>query len=210
MEILFYGIIALAFITITALEEFKHGVLAFLTTVATAVFLMRGRTHEWVAYVHQHPGIVAIYVAAYFATGVAWGTIKWWRYVSDQYSLFLETKEKFLKSVRAKSGDARFDIQTAFVQELSWARVEHNPQVRTHKDDIVRWMTFWPFSFIWTMIDDPITRSFRFMFNSIKGLLQDISDQRFKNASTKLDIEELPGTVTGRQVQKLSGMRMET
>lgn len=53
------------------------------------------------------------------------------------------------------------------------------PLVRENKARIVAWMSYWPASMAWTLIDDPVRRIFMSIYESIGGSLQRISDRRF-------------------------------
>jgi hypothetical protein len=62
------------------------------------------------------------------------------------------------------------------------------PQVREHKSDIMLWMTYWPFSCVWTLINDPIRKIFRTIYANIAKSLQSISDRMFKGAIADLEL----------------------
>lgn len=53
------------------------------------------------------------------------------------------------------------------------------PLVRENKTRIVAWMSYWPASMAWTLIDDPVRRTFLAIYDHIGGSLQRISDRRF-------------------------------
>jgi hypothetical protein len=55
------------------------------------------------------------------------------------------------------------------------------PLARTNKSRIMMWMGYWPFSALWTMIDEPIKKAFRAIYNYISSTLQRISDDAFAN-----------------------------
>jgi hypothetical protein len=57
----------------------------------------------------------------------------------------------------------------------------YKPEVASHKGDIIAWMCFWPFSLIGTFINDPVRRLFNFIFNSLKGTYQKMSDSVFSD-----------------------------
>jgi hypothetical protein len=56
---------------------------------------------------------------------------------------------------------------------------------RNFKGKITSWMVYWPWSMIVTLIDDPIRRLFRGIYNAIQGMLQRMSDRAF--AGTESD-----------------------
>ena len=101
---------------------------------------------------------------------------------------FNETKAAFLtlRDEQRKNNIGKIVSDEDFQYHLRLAGAEFNPQVKNHKDDIIRWMTFWPFSFAWTMLSDPIRKAFRHIFYAIQGTLQRISDKMFAKANMNL------------------------
>ena len=61
----------------------------------------------------------------------------------------------------------------------SFARRHAIPQARKHKYDIMRWLGYWPFSMIWTLVSDFVKRVARAIYNMIHGILQSISNKIF-------------------------------
>jgi hypothetical protein len=184
----FWTLIFLALIVATALEENEHGVLAFLTLVG-ALWAGQLLKPVGISAIH-HPGTALIYIAAYFSFGTAWGVAKWALFVRNQLEKFNEFKTKWLadREIRIKNRglNSADENDRYFEDGLRANRIEFNPQVSDHKEDILRWMTYWPLSFVWTMISDPITKIFRHIYYSIQSTLQRISDRMFAKADMKL------------------------
>jgi hypothetical protein len=99
-------------------------------------------------------------LAAYLLAGVAWSILKWYFYVLDEADKYVEAK--------------RLDT-------INWSVVKHRypPQVRDHKERIVRWMMCWVTSVIWTLCHDFLTRLYRRIVDMLAGLFQRISDRVF-------------------------------
>lgn len=53
------------------------------------------------------------------------------------------------------------------------------PQASKHKAAICEWIAFWPVSFTWTMINDPVRKVVNYIFSRIKGTFQKMSDSMF-------------------------------
>jgi len=60
------------------------------------------------------------------------------------------------------------------------------PLVRNHKGRIIAWMSYWPWSLFWTILNDPIRRLFRRIYYKIKSFLQGISEKVFKDINEEL------------------------
>ena len=62
-----------------------------------------------------------------------------------------------------------------------------------NKAKILRWMSYWPWSFAWTMLKDPIRKAFLTIYRDIAAHLQKISDRAFRGVEADLPpAEELP------------------
>lgn len=53
------------------------------------------------------------------------------------------------------------------------------PVASLHKSTITQWIAFWPISFTWTMINDPVRKIANYIFSRIKGTFQRMSDSMF-------------------------------
>ncbi len=128
------------------------------------------------------PGLIIKYIFYYLAIGVVWAFAKWF--------FFLFKVRDALKDYREKH-----DIKGAMTEDqrrdfLSWSphyshrqygnSTEVTPQAKHNKQRIVGWMTWWPFSMPWTLINDPIKRLFDFIYRRIVSVFQAMSDQIFK------------------------------
>lgn len=65
--------------------------------------------------------------------------------------------------------------------ELPKTEAERSAFLSKHKSAIYMWITFWPFSLIGTIFDDPVRRFCRFVYNRVAGLLSGITARAFKN-----------------------------
>lgn len=100
----------------------------------------------------NHPVTLFTYSIVYTAIGLSWSFAKWYFYL-------LNAKEK----LKGKSTIYAYDI----------------PKTSSHKGDIIAWMTYWPFSSLWTLINDPVKRFFKFMYSRFENLYQKMSDKMF-------------------------------
>ena len=53
------------------------------------------------------------------------------------------------------------------------------PRATKNKSRITAWAAFWPFSFLGTLLNDPVRRLFNFLFDWFKSLYQKMSDRVF-------------------------------
>lgn len=106
-----------------------------------------------------NPVLIIGLAVGFFALGTVWAVIKWWFYVRNL-------------------AEKRRDQIARYGKESGYNTIR-KPLVRDNKSRIMTWMCFWPFSFIWTMINDPVRRIFTAIYMRIKDRLQKISDDAF-------------------------------
>lgn len=147
---------------------------AGIATVATLVFLILFAFWgglpgggSLLALLAANPTYIIIGVIGFFVLGTLWAVAKWWFYVRD---LAEKRKEQIAAHGKGKS----------------YYGVIQKPLVRDNKSRIMTWMCFWPYSFVWTMINDPVRRVFKAIYNQIKDGLQRVADKAFEG----LDPEE--------------------
>jgi len=198
----FYLLLALAFIIATAFEENKHEFFALATLI---IALACGQILKPVGLaIVAHPGYAALAAFGYFVLGTGWGVAKWVLFVRNNVEKFNEFKTDWVarREARIKQmGVVRGTVNESdelFQHELNNHGIEHNPKIRDHKEDFLRWATFWPLSFVWTAISDPITKVFRHIYYSLQSTLQAISDRMFANSP--LDLPPIPVVETADTV----------
>lgn len=180
--------------------EYENG---FGATVSVLVFgaalqLMGGV--DILGFLYAHPIKVVALVAAYFALGAIWGVVKWWIFCSDKLREYEEFKSEFLKDnghagAKVVPEDLRAKFKRCLVDHAPWKGgcrrdLSQAPLVKEHKARVLRWMTFWWVSLIWSLINDFVKRLFREIYNRIAAFLQHISDAMFNKAGVDADLAE--------------------
>lgn len=183
---------------LTETESFGWATLTLLVTGVASVFLHRlwpDVPSVW-EFVRAHGVFTLVYVGAYVAVGIVWSFIKWFSYLMSFRDAFRTQKEAFFKS---KGLDGL--LATAPVPEEHQAAfkdfIQHNvrwtgehraqlfdlerPRASKNKARITAWASFWPFSFVGTLLNDPVRRLFNLLFNWFKALYQQMSDWVFRN-----------------------------
>jgi hypothetical protein len=109
-------------------------------------------------YAVTNPWTVLGFFALYVVLGIVWSFFKWYFYLSTIKEEVKEKKENCIKFYRQE-----IDISLS-----------------VNKNRVIVWMSYWPFSIIWTLINDPIKKLYRYILHKISGLYQKISDRMFK------------------------------
>ena len=118
------------------------------------------------AWIKAHPAQIAMYVAGYFVAGAAWSVVKWW---------FAETKR-----VQQARNDFSMRHNTHYHNDAeTWAEYAQRMKTKPldHKSDILWWIACWPFSVLWTLIDDPVRRICRRIYDELQGVYQRITNR---------------------------------
>jgi len=100
---------------------------------------------------------------------------KYYRYSNNSIKI---KKGSVLKSLEVLSkNNKNFEIYSYTIE---------NPQANNHKALITTWITHWPVSLVWTLINDPIKKFINHIFEFIKSVFQSISDKVFKSVKADL------------------------
>jgi hypothetical protein len=198
----FWGLLAVAsIILISCLEKGEEGgaTFVFLATLAAVVFL--GNT-GWLTYIIANPLSIGLFAGAYLLIGVGWGIIKWWIYLHDVSAR--NRAERYDWVAKRKAGlnetDDNYEEYKAactlapkqwshtvkeawkdYVDRHYYGKPIKKPMVSENKARITAWMTYWPWSALWTLLNDPIRRFYRWTVNQLRGLLQGMSDKAFRD-----------------------------
>ncbi len=57
------------------------------------------------------------------------------------------------------------------------------PMASENKALITSWISHWPISALWTLINDPIKKLLNFIFNQIKSVFQKMSNRIFRSVT---------------------------
>jgi len=104
-------------------------------------------------YIKENPGNVLVLFGGYLVAGVVWAIVKW-------YFFLLNKKEYYKRS------------------NIPFHRVSI-PKASNNKSRIISWMMYWPFSGLWTLINEPIKKAFQLIYRNIEGFFDRMSEKIF-------------------------------
>lgn len=176
--ILYAIILGFCFLELISMEYERPG-LCTTILIAALIVLEFCSAIKPLSFAYDHPIHALIIVAAYFAAGSVWIIIKWASHVYKVRDRFNAVKQACLTELNITS-EALSDEHKQQVYRLAARKIgepELPLQVSQHKSKIYMWWLCWPLSLFWTLLDDPITRLWNFVYNLFGRWMQRISDR---------------------------------
>lgn len=111
-----------------------------------------------------------------------------YHYLNDDVRYNFSTRKRdFYKRYELKEDQpVPKELQNDWVEYLNIQNVVITPQVADNKSKIITWMVYWPWSFFWTILNDPIRRLFRRIYNNLREFYQKMSDKVFADVKNDL------------------------
>jgi len=205
-SIWFWLVIVIASIVIVAyLENEKASAATAMAigSVLALIFLGNTGIFTWVA---AHPILLILYILGYIVVGGMYGVLKWRLLLQDRVDRYREVRREWLEVAikcyspklpaelcreALTSGKVTGEVKKAwrkYVRNDYYGKRITKPSVSRNKGLIISWMTYWPLSGLWTLINDPIRRIFKFLYHRITTLLSTMADSVF--ADIDMDMEE--------------------
>lgn len=126
-------------------------------------------------YVIDHPMRSIFAGLTYFVFGTVWSIFKWYFFLKEQ-----QRKDKWpTKTVYEDAADkSSFKARESRTVKIPF-------QAKDYRSDILMWMTWWPFSAFWTIINDPVRKAFEWIFDRMEGTFNRISQRVFDSTQPK-------------------------
>jgi hypothetical protein len=184
-------------ITIFAEED---GAKATITLILGALFLQFIARFDLLEYIREQPFTLLAYAGLYVAVGAGWSVLKWRFYVKSQRRIYDQLRKAFCAE-HDITADFTDDQKRRWVDYLeSHYRVGRGPfrhysssstskvipDVTENKAAILRWMTYWPFSMLFTLLNDPVRRLFEWVYESLGKTLQAMANRAFRGTENDL------------------------
>ncbi|MBX4190374.1 hypothetical protein KW791_03725 [Candidatus Parcubacteria bacterium] len=136
-------------------------------------------------YIYQHPGFSVLLLIGYFLMGAVWSVIKWWLYTKDLREKYDKIKREFLE-YNGKDSNTAIPVELKedwvdFVKHKG-LRMENGtfvPDPYRHKSTLLVWIGHWPFSALWTLINDPVKRILKTLYNQLQTTYRRIAQASF-------------------------------
>ena len=141
----------------------------------------------------QNPGDALLWALYYFLAGAVWSVARWGLYVWRKKRKYREALGSFLRQRGVRDGKLQDHLKS---QWLEWVKDTREfrvskedgvlpPSPGDHKEEIYMWILLWPWSMAYFILEDPLVRIVRFIYNQLVGVYERISKAAF--ADTKND-----------------------
>lgn len=144
---------------IFAIEVKESGTAATITLALTIGLLyLFGPRHELTnlfLFIVHNPLLIVIIFIGYIFAGTVWSIVKWWFFLKDEWR------------------DAKKRVSEGYYFK--------RPKASEEKGRIMSWMFYWPFSGLWTLINDPVKRAFKSIYDFLENTYEKMSARVFKD-----------------------------
>lgn len=201
-SLLFWALALLVFIVCVATVENEHGGWATLSLIAfVAVTHLFGDMNifPWIV---AHGLETAGMAALYFAIGAGYSVVKWRFFMSHVSTAYKKARLRFIRTeCPLMPVDENTPVPDGFRERWSRQviRVKDSTfypsqlsklELSDHKKRIVMWVTYWPFSAAWTLLNDPIRALAREIVERLSGLFRFIATSVLGKLSIDADIAD--------------------
>lgn len=177
---------------VTVLVESEKGFWATVTLIATVIAFQFGLKFPIFGSIAAHPWKTAGGVGIYFAAGICWGVFKWFLFLNKKSAHYNEIRQMFLEEKGVTELTPALALELAQSLESGRGVIGNHfintngvsaepPPAREHKGDIMRWMSYWPFSIVGTILNDFVRKAWTHIYNFMVGTYDRISTYVFRN-----------------------------
>ena len=168
----------------TSVHNEKPGT-GFLFVAAALVALQFTSDFKPFSWVMANPGLFGLGVLAYIGIAVVWTFAKWYMFSVSAKECYADFRKTWIANLKRP-----FDVVTdkaslasSFASFYGYRErfgMSVPPSPGDNKGRIMLWMIFWPIDMVWSIINDPVVRIFRWIYQRIVGSLGRIARGRFK------------------------------
>lgn len=189
----FWLVFAALIVALTVLVELERSFGALIACGAFFAALHFFGDMNIFSYIGRHPLTSLCLLFLYFAGGIGWSIAKWKLFCDDCFEQVSELLETFLREKKISGKQVPHDAavewghyqRTRLNSRMTWEEVSANtgPQFHNHKERIMLWMAWWPFSVAWTILNDPIRKLFKRAMNALRGVYESIAKNSWAKES---------------------------
>jgi hypothetical protein len=180
-------------VVLTVFTETDHPILATIFVIGLLIAIQFGSSVHPIQWMISNWFKCIEYFFTYVAVGTSWGVLKWILFINEAKRVYNEIITNM--SVNYYS---RFKTKKEYYDAIYYTNdygnnygtnKECRPQILKNKGRFMPWMIWWPFNCVWTIINDPVTRLFNWIYAQLGGFLQKLSNRVFSDIKAPNDLE---------------------
>jgi hypothetical protein len=130
---------------------------------------------DFFVFIKDHPVLSLLRILIYIGIGLVWSVFKWYFFLQN-------TKEKLLKQIEYRKEEYPGNTKlNGPIHESDF------PKAKDNKARIISWMSYWPFSAFWTLINEPVKKIFKFIYTKFEGVFTYMEKKVFSDIRTMKD-----------------------
>lgn len=110
-------------------------------------------------FVKDNPVTIILMSISYFFIGIIWSIVKWYFYLQGWKMYYFKKESK-------KNGISSGNI----------------PKGSENKNRIITWISYWPFSMLWTIINEPARKISMYIYSKIEGIYDKMAKSVFSDS----------------------------
>ena len=125
-------------------------------------------------YALKNPLVALACFGAYFVVGAVWSIVKWYFHVLGYRDRYEEYRARWLKDHGAEDFS-----NPALLADFKKSKSFYMPEASNNKKRIFTWIAYWPFSALWTVVNDPLKRLVYWIYARLGVLFNKITKTMF-------------------------------
>jgi hypothetical protein len=164
-------IVLSAIIASELLDTDNPGKATTLAVVVVAILSVFGNFNPftWIA---TNPWEAGLWVIGYFVVGSIWSVGKW--------AFWLNKSKRRIEDLLANNPGRKLKDLSTDLRHLKLP-TSFPPKVGDYKSRIIGWITLWPASVAWTLLNDPVRWIGEQIYAHLGGMMQRISNRIFSD-----------------------------
>jgi len=171
----FWVLLVIDFMLLVYFVEDDSAGFAFVTVVVLFACLMFLGDFNVLSWLRENPKQFGYYLIMYIPAGIVYSIVKYLMFLTDIRRKITKTISEYLDRVKVEKED---DLSVAQKGELAKKLNYHNISFSESTRRVVFWMTYWPWSAFWTILNNPL----RWLYEEVAELLK----KSFKGMYTKI------------------------
>ncbi|MBI2633221.1 MAG: hypothetical protein HYW78_02400 [Parcubacteria group bacterium] len=131
----------------------------------------------------EKPLLALLYVGGYIVAGIIYSIPKTRSYFKKQGRIYQERKREYLLNHNITGDEIPNHLKRDWQSNVTYSGL-YIPGVspfRNYKGKISAWIAYWPWSFVWTLIDDPIRKLLEAIWFRLQNMYILIANHAFGN-----------------------------